>query len=107
MRPLPLKPKCCPNVPWRKVPRAVNEEARDIARAIMGTPEYERSRDERKRVEMRFAHLKTHHRFERMRLRGLSSARDEFHLAAIVQNLKTLAKHIWRPRPREPAACIV
>jgi transposase len=92
--PCPLKPKCCPNVPWRKVPRAVNEEARDIARAIMGTPEYERSRDERKRVEMRFAHLKTHHRFERMRLRGLSGARDEFHLAAIAQNLKTLAKHI-------------
>jgi hypothetical protein len=55
--PCPLKPKCCPNVPWRKVPRAVNEAARDIARAIMGTPEYERSRDERKRVEMRFAHL--------------------------------------------------
>jgi Transposase DDE domain len=50
-----------------------------------------RRRDERKRVEMRFAHLKTHHRFERMRLRGLSGARDEFHLAAIVQNLQTLA----------------
>ena len=27
------------------------------------------------------------HRFERMRLRGLTGARDEFHLAAIVQNL--------------------
>jgi hypothetical protein len=40
-----------------------------------------------------------------MRLRDLSGARDEFHLAAIVQNLKTLAKHIWRPRPHEPAAC--
>ena len=40
---------------------------------------------------MRFAHLKTHHRFERMRLRGLSGTRDEFHLAAIAQNLKTLA----------------
>jgi len=26
----------------------------------------------------------THHGFERMRLRGLSGARDEFHLAAIV-----------------------
>src|SRR5438034_5303922 len=48
---------------------------------------------------MRFAHLKTYHRFERMRLRGLSGARDDFHLAAIVQNLKTLANHIWRPPP--------
>jgi hypothetical protein len=59
----------------------------------MGTPEFEESRDERKRVEMRFAHLKTHHRFERMCLRGLTGARDEFHLAATVQNLKTLANH--------------
>jgi transposase len=98
----PLKARCCPNVAWRKVPRDVNEEARDIARALMKTPQYERSRNERKRVEMRFAHLKTHHRFERMRLRGLSGARDEFHLAAVVQNLKTLAKHIWRPPLREP-----
>jgi transposase len=99
----PLKARCCPNVAWRKVPRDVNEEARDIARALMKTPQYERSRDERKRVEMRFAHLKTHHRFERMRLRGLSGARDEFHLAAVVQNLKTLAKHIGRA-PYEPTA---
>src|SRR5450755_1765180 len=103
----PLKPQCCPNTPSRDVKRDVNEDARDYARSFKGTPEFDRSRDERKKVEMRFAHLKTHHRFERMRLRGLSSARDEFHLAAIVQNLKTLAKHIWRPRPREPAACIV
>jgi hypothetical protein len=71
-----------------------------------GKPEFDRSRDERKKVEMRFAHLKTHHGFERMRLRGLSGARDEFHLAAIVQNLKTLAKHIRRPRPHEPAVCV-
>ena len=56
---------------------------------------------------MRFAHLKTHHRFERMRLRGLSGAHDEFHLAAIVQNLKTLAKYIWRPTSYDPAACVV
>jgi len=41
---------------------------------------------------MRFAHLKTHHRFERMRLRGLSGARDEFHLAAEAQILRKLAK---------------
>jgi hypothetical protein len=41
---------------------------------------------------MRFAHLKTHHSFNRLRLKGLSGARDEFHLAAIAQNLKTLAR---------------
>jgi DDE family transposase len=103
----PLKPQCCPNSPSRDVKRNVNEDARDHARSFIGTPEFNRSRDERKKVEMRFAHLKTHHGFERMRLRGLSGARDEFHLAAIVQNLKTLAKYIWRPRRHEPDVCVV
>ena len=70
----------------------------------MGTPSFERSWDDRKKVEMRFAYLKTHHRFERMRLRGLSGARDEFHLAAIVQNLKTMAMRLTRPPPLANAA---
>lgn len=102
----PLKPQCCPRMLFRKVTRDLNEDARDLARALMRTSEFDKSRDERKKVEMRFAHLKTHHRFERMRLRGLSGARDEFHLAAIVQNLKTLAMSIWRPPPNVPAACV-
>ena len=103
--PCPLKSKCCPNTPQRIVPRDVNEDVRDIARALMGTPEYEKSRDERKKVEMKFAHVKSHHGFERLRLRGLSGARDECHLAAIVQNLKTLAKYIWRPPQDAMFAC--
>ena len=65
----------------------------------MKTKAFLKSRDQRKRVEMRFAHLKTHHGFERLRLRGLSGARDEFHLAASVQNLKTLALRLIRPPP--------
>jgi len=99
-RACPLKPKCCPNMPSRRVLRDVNEDARDIARRKMKTKAFLKSRDQRKRVEMRFAHLKTHHCFERMRLRGLSGARDEFHLAAIVQNLKTLAGRLIRPPPK-------
>ena len=86
-----LKMQCCPNTPARQIPRDIHEDARDLARRLMGTKRFLKSRDERKRVEMRFAHLKIHHGFERMRLRGLSGDRDEFHLAAIVQNLKTLA----------------
>jgi transposase len=100
-----LKMQCCPNMPARQVPRDIHEHARDVARRLMRTKAFHKSRDERKRVEMRFAHLKTHHRFERMRLRGLSGARDEFHLAAIVQNLKTLANHVWRPPPNAMTAC--
>jgi hypothetical protein len=78
----------------RAIAASVSDEKRPsfaktklVSSYAMGTPEFAKSRDERKKVEMRFAHLKTHHRFERMRLRGLSGARDEFHLAAIVQNL--------------------
>ena len=70
-----LKARCCPKQLARKIPRDVHEEARDVARQLMGTKAFLRSRDERKRVEMRFAHLKIHHGFERMRLRGLSGAR--------------------------------
>lgn len=99
-----LKARCCPKQLARKIPRDVHEEARDVARQLMGTKAFLRSRDERKRVEMRFAHLKIHHGFERMRLRGLSGARDEFHLAAIVQNLKTLALRALGPPPNQPRA---
>jgi len=102
----PIKPKCCPNTSQRKIPRDLNESARDHARALMGTPEFDKSRDERKKIEMRFAHLKTHHRFERMRLRGISGARDECHLVATAQNLKTLAKHSWRPPPNLSTAAL-
>jgi transposase len=33
-------------------------------------------------------------------------ARDEFHLAAFAQNLKTLANHTWRPPPHMQVACV-
>ena len=89
----------CTRAPYRKIARDINEEARDYARSLTGTPEFERSSNDRKKVEMRFAHLKVQHRFERMRLRGLCGARDEFHLAAIVQNLKTLANRLLQPPP--------
>jgi hypothetical protein len=49
----------------RQVPRDIHEESRDRARRLMGTKRFLKSRDERKRVEMRFAHLKIHHGFER------------------------------------------
>jgi len=102
-RACPLKARCCPNMPARNVQRHIHEDARDHARQLSTTPAFAQSFDERKKIEMRFAHLKTHHRFERMRLRGLTGARDEFHLAAIVQNLKTMALRLTNPT-REAAA---
>ena len=97
-----LKMQCCPKAQSREVPRDVHEYARDVTRRLMRTKAYLVSRNQRKRVEMRFAHLKVHHRFERMRLRGLSGARDEFVLAATVQNLKTLALRTLKPPPTQP-----
>jgi len=87
----------CTSAPLKKIARDINEDARDRARSLKDTPEFERSSNQRKKAEMRFAHLKVHHGFERMRLRGLTGARDEFHLAAIVQNLKTMALRLLGP----------
>ncbi len=70
-------------------------------------PEFERSSNARKKVEVRFAHLKVQHGFERMRLRGLTGPRDEFHLAAIVQNLKTMALCLVGPPAAGACAAIV
>ena len=50
------------------------------------------SRCERKKVEMLFAHLKRIMKLDRLRLRGLTGATDEFTLAATVQNLRRMAK---------------
>lgn len=87
----PLKTRCCPNTPIRKIARQLNESARDVARQIAKTEAYARSRRHRKKVEMLFAHLKRILKLDRLRLRGLKGARDEFLLAATAQNLRRMA----------------
>src|SRR6202008_4039561 len=52
--------KQCTRAPFRKIARDINEKARDHARSFTGTPEFDQSSSQRKKVEMRFAHLKTH-----------------------------------------------
>ena len=98
-----FKARCCPNTPARKIPRSVHEGTRDLARSFAGTPAFEQSRRERKRVEMLFAHLKRILKMGRLRLRGPRGAQDEFTLAAIAQNLRRLAKLVAQPPPA--AAC--
>ena len=95
----PLKMRCCPKEPARKVPRSIYEEARDVARALGKTEAFEQSCRDRKRVEMLFAHLKRILRLGRLRLRGPRGVQDEFTLAAIAQNLRRLAKLVPRPPP--------
>ncbi len=98
--PCPLKHRCCPKEPARKIPRDVNEQARDVARSLMGTEAYRQSGRERKKIETLFGDVKRNLGFTRLRLRGLTGARDEFLLAATVQNLRRLAKLMAIPPPR-------
>jgi transposase len=102
----PLKARCCPNMPARRVPRSIYEEARDVARALAKTKAFEQSRRDRKKVEMLFAHLKRILRLARLRLRGPSGAQFEFTLAAIAQNLRRLAKLVARPPPVTAIDCV-
>ena len=104
--PCPLKSKCCPKSPQRRIPRDVHEDARDVARALAKTEAFAQSRRDRKKVEMLFAHLKRILGLGRLRLRGPSGAQFEFTLAAISQNLRRLAKLVARPPPVTSIACV-
>jgi transposase len=99
-----LKPKCTTAVA-RKITRDLNEDVRDRVRALANTEAFQQSRRERKKVEMRFAHMKRILRLDRLRLRGLSGARDEVLLTATAQNLRRLVKCLCRAPPPIAAAC--
>ena len=95
-----LKQRCCPNTSHRKIARSIFEASRVVARKISGSEEYfNTSFHERKKVEMQFAHMKHHLGFDRLRLRGIESANDEFLLVATAQNLRRLARLRSRPPP--------
>src|SRR3954452_7920608 len=49
----------CTRASFKKIARDINEDARNHARSLKGTPEFERSSNARKKVGMRFAHLKS------------------------------------------------
>ena len=94
-----MKADCCPTTPRRNVPRSIHEPARDVARAIAKTDAYRQSRNDRKKVEMLFAHLKRILKFDKLRLRGPSGVQDEFLLAATAQNLRRMAKWLTPVAP--------
>ena len=78
-------------MPTRSIVRNPFEPAREVARALGKTARYQQSRNDRKKVEVLFAHMKRILRVDRLRLRGRTGARDEFLLTAIAQNLRRLA----------------
>jgi len=96
----PSKAKCCPNADARKITREEHEDARQLARDIAKTRQYDISMKLRKKVEMLFAHLKRILGLGRLRLRGPCGENDEFLLAATAQHLRKLAKIF--PAPQKP-----
>ncbi len=68
---------------------------------LAGDVAYAPSSGERKKIETLFGEAKSILSMVRLRLRGLTGARDEFLLTATVQNLKRLANHTTGP-PLQP-----
>jgi len=83
----------------RKIRRSIYESSRDVAHAVAQTPAYKKIRRQRKKVEMLFAHMKRILKMDRLRLRGMSGAHDDFLLTATVQNLRRMAKLLSQPPP--------
>jgi hypothetical protein len=100
----PMKKQCCPNAAAKKLLRSIYEKERDVAREVAKTPAYQKTRHQRKQVEMLFAHMKRILKMDRLRLRGLSGARDEFLLTATAQNLRRMAKYLSTGPPAARAS---
>ena len=101
-----LKTRCCPAEPARKIHRSVHEDARDLARSLVKTPAYAQSSKDRKKVEMLFAHMKKILKMDRLRLRGISGAHDEFLLTATAQNLRRMAQWLGTDPPGALAGAV-
>jgi hypothetical protein len=77
-----------------------------LARSLVKTPPYAQSSKDRKKVEMLFAHMKKILKVDRLRLRGMSGAHDEFLLTATAQNLRRMAQWLGTDRPGALATAV-
>lgn len=82
----------CTCAPKRTLSVPFDEAARQNVGALQKTEDFRRSCRIRRKVEMVFAHMKSHLRFTRLKLRGLAGAAEEFLMVATVQNLRRLVK---------------
>jgi len=100
----PLKPKCTSGQ-FRFLAIHMDEPARQRARALVNTPEFAKAQCQRKKVEALFAELKNQIGLRRLRLRRLRFVREQFYLAATVQNLKRLVRFLSsKPTPEMATA---
>src|SRR5262252_3354669 len=91
--PCSLRPQCT-SAAFRGLIIHQNEPARQRARELVNTPEFAQAQRQRKKVEALFAELKNQIGLRRLRLRRLRFVREQFYLAATVQNLKRLVRFL-------------
>jgi hypothetical protein len=72
----------------------MNEAARQRARDLWNTPEFEHAQRQRKKVEALFAELKNRIGLRCLRLRRLKFVQEQFFLAATAQNIKRLVRFL-------------
>jgi transposase len=94
--PCPLKSQCTRGA-FRFLAIHMNEAARQRARDLWNTPEFEHAQRQRKKVEALFAELKSQIGLRRLRLRRLKFVREQFFLAATAQNIKRLVRFLSGP----------
>jgi transposase len=72
----------------------MHESVRQRARELAQTPEFAKAQRQRKKVEALFAELKNQIGLRRLRLRRMKFVREQFWLAATVQNIKRLVRFL-------------
>jgi transposase len=75
----------------------MHESVRQRARELAQTPEFAKAQRQRKKVEALFAELKNQIGLRRLRLRRMKFVREQFWLAATVQNIKRLVRFLSQP----------
>ena len=91
--------KRCTAAPFRNLVVHWHESAREVVRALTGTPAYNRSQRARYKIEALFAERKHRMGLRRVRLRRLRNVAEQFFLAATAQNLKRLVKFLAQRHP--------
>jgi Transposase DDE domain len=79
------------------------EDVREHVRKLSQTPEFAIARRARNKIEALFSELRNQIRLRKVRLRGLKHVREQFILAATVQNLNRLVKFLKHSKERIPA----
>jgi len=85
---------CCTRGRYRALAIHTCEPARQRAYALAKTPGFAISQRARRKVEALFAELKNQIGLRRLRLRRMRFVREQFYLAATVQNLKRLVRFL-------------